>query len=100
MSDLLTRYVLPAWNEADDDDWARIDEAHDDELWRAREQGRERLVAFVRQRLRDSLLATGTSESDVAWCAEALDPASSPSASPAASPPTSGPRCCCRSPIG
>ena len=74
ISDVLTRYVLPAWSDADEDDWARIEEAHDDELWRAREQGRERLVMLARQRLRDSLLANGTSESDVAWCAEALDP--------------------------
>jgi starch phosphorylase len=74
IDDVLTRYVLPAWSDADDEAWARIDDAHDDELWRAREQGRERLVTMVRQRLRESLLATGTSESDVAWCAEALDP--------------------------
>ncbi|MBV8961212.1 MAG: alpha-glucan family phosphorylase, partial [Actinobacteria bacterium] len=74
INDVLTRYVLPSWSNATKADWARIDDTHDDELWRAREQGRERLVTMVRQRLRDSLLATGTSESDVAWCAEALDP--------------------------
>ena len=73
INDVLTRYVLPSWSDATHDDWARIDDAHDDELWRAREQGRERLVALVRQRLRDSLRASGTSESDVAWCADALD---------------------------
>ncbi len=46
----------------------------DDEVWRATEQGRERLVAFVRRRLRESTLARGLSVSDVAWCDEVLDP--------------------------
>ena len=40
-------------------DWARIDDARDDELWRVREQGREALVAFVRDRLRRVARRTG-----------------------------------------
>ncbi|TML41085.1 MAG: glycosyltransferase family 1 protein [Actinobacteria bacterium] len=74
MDDLLTRYVLPNWSEAGPADWERVDAARDDELWRAREQTRERLVGFVRARLRSSLLARGVSESDTAWCEEVLDP--------------------------
>ena len=74
MNDLLTRYVLPAWNEADASEWARIDDVRDDELWRVREQGRERLVAFARRRLRDSVLAHGATASDAAWCDDAFDP--------------------------
>jgi glycogen phosphorylase len=74
MDDLLARYVLPAWNEAGPEDWARITDARDDELWRAREQGRDRLVAFVRQRLRASLVNRGMSASDASWADEALDP--------------------------
>ena len=50
MADLLNRHVLPDWPEADAERWARIAEASDDELWRVQEQGRERLVAFVRAR--------------------------------------------------
>ena len=50
MDDLLTQHVLPEWHEADAERWARVLDAHDDELWRAREQGREALVTFVRQR--------------------------------------------------
>src|SRR4051794_6320343 len=57
IDDLLTRYILPAWHEADAAAWQRLEAVRDDELWRAREQGRERLVAFVRQRLRDSVRA-------------------------------------------
>ncbi|MGI8794356.1 MAG: alpha-glucan family phosphorylase [Acidimicrobiales bacterium] len=74
MDDLLSRSVLPAWHEATDDAWERVHDIRDDELWRAREQGRDRLVAFVRSRLRRSLLARGVSESDTAWCDEVLDP--------------------------
>ena len=67
MDELLNRYVLPEWPEADETRWAHIDDVNDDEVWRVKEQGRQRLVAFVRQRLRDSALARGVSESDVAW---------------------------------
>ncbi|MEY2434068.1 MAG: glycogen phosphorylase [Acidimicrobiaceae bacterium] len=73
MSDLLSRYVLPEWDEAGSDRWHRIDEARDDEVWRAKEQGREQLVAFVRRRLRESALARGLSASDVTWCDEVMD---------------------------
>ena len=65
MDDLLSRYVLPEWDEAGSERWDRIDEARDDEVWRAKEQGREQLVAFVRRRLRESALARGMSPSDV-----------------------------------
>lgn len=74
MSDLLDKYVLPQWEEADPEHWSGVEEASDDELWRAHEAGRERLVAFVRQRLRESALARGATESDVAWCDEVFDP--------------------------
>jgi starch phosphorylase len=73
MGDLLTRHVLPAWDEAGEAEWARIDQARDDELWRVKEQGREALVAFVRDRLKRSLTQRGVSESDAAWTDEALD---------------------------
>ena len=61
MADLLTRHVLPEWHEAEAERWERLADARDDEIWRAREQGREALVAFVRQRLRDQLMARGLS---------------------------------------
>ncbi len=73
MNDLLSRYVLPEWAAAGSEHWDRIDEARDDEVWRAKEQGREQLVAFIRRRLRESTLARGMSPSDVVWCDEVLD---------------------------
>jgi starch phosphorylase len=72
MADLFTRYVLPQWAEADS--WDRLADAREDEVWRAREQGRERLVAFVRRRLRTQLMAQGLSSSDVEWTDSVLDP--------------------------
>jgi glycogen phosphorylase len=74
MHDLLTRYVLPDWEDAAADDWQRVHDMRDDELWRAREQARERMVGIVRQRLQTSKLAQGLSVSDVAWTNEVLDP--------------------------
>ncbi len=74
MSDLFDRHVLPEWAQAGPDRWARITDANDDELWRARQQPRERLVAYVRRRLHESAIARGVSEPDAAWCDEAFDP--------------------------
>jgi starch phosphorylase len=74
MDDLLSRHLVPAWDEADTTMWQRLGAARDDEIWRVREQSRERLVGFVRQRLRQAALGRGVSESDVAWCDEVFDP--------------------------
>jgi starch phosphorylase len=73
MHDLLARYVLPDWDDAGPEDWQRVHDIRDDELWRAREQARERMVGIVRQRLQTSKLAQGLSVSDVAWTDEVLD---------------------------
>ncbi len=73
MNELLTRHVRPAWDEAAASEWTRVAAVRDDELWRVREQGREALVAFVRERLNRSLLEKGGSESDASWTKEVLD---------------------------
>ncbi|MBO0730571.1 MAG: alpha-glucan family phosphorylase, partial [Acidimicrobiaceae bacterium] len=74
INELYSRYVSPAWDEAEPEEWAGIEEARDDELWRVREQGREALVRFVRARLRDQLLEHGVSATDAAWTDDVLDP--------------------------
>ena len=71
---LLERVVLPQWEEAAQELWEGIASVTDEELWRVREQGRERLVGFVRKRLRESAIARGAGEADLTWCEEALDP--------------------------
>jgi starch phosphorylase len=50
MGDLFTRGLLPAWTDGASTTWARIEDVGDDELWRVRQQCRERLVGFVRAR--------------------------------------------------
>ena len=72
INDLLERRVLPEWPEAGPDRWEHLLATPDEELWRVRNLGRERLIALVRDRLRASALARG--ESDVSWCDMALDP--------------------------
>jgi starch phosphorylase len=74
ITDVLSRYVLPDWDEAGPELWARIADVPDDELWRAREQARERLVTFVRRRLKQAAAGRGLTGSDVAWTEEVLDP--------------------------
>jgi starch phosphorylase len=74
MRDLLDRHVLPGWAEAGPDRWTRVANVSDEELWRVLAQGRERLVLFVRRRLRESAMARGASEPDVAWCDEVFSP--------------------------
>jgi starch phosphorylase len=74
MNELLVRHVRPAWDEAAPMEWSRVAAVRDDELWRVREQGREALVAFVRERLARSLVERGVSESDASWTNEVFDP--------------------------
>jgi starch phosphorylase len=74
IDDLLSRHVLPEWDSGGVDDWARATDMSDDELWRAKAQGRERMVMFVRGRLKNTKLAQGASLSDVAWTDSVLDP--------------------------
>lgn len=72
MTDLLDRYVLPEWQEAGPDRWARIADAPDEDIWRVREQCRQRLVAYVRARLRAAEVARGGAEA--AWVDAVFDP--------------------------
>jgi glycogen phosphorylase len=74
MNDVLIKYVSPAWDEAGPDEWARIRDTREDTVWRAREEGKERLVTFVRDRLRAAHRTRGVSEGDLAWIDEVLDP--------------------------
>jgi starch phosphorylase len=74
LTEVLDRRLSPGWAETGDGRWDRIDEVPDAELWRARERARERLVYFVRERVRAQLLARGHNEAEVTWTEEILDP--------------------------
>jgi starch phosphorylase len=74
MDELLTKSVGPGWESAPGDDWEAIASVPAGEVWQARRQGAERLIGFVRERLRRSELDRGMSPSDASWAARALDP--------------------------
>lgn len=74
MSEVYAREVGERWGEADELGWASISEMDDRELWHAHEQCRERLINYVRSRLKQSALARGTSEADAHWFDSVLDP--------------------------
>lgn len=76
MRELLTRYIGPQWQEKPHDEelWKGVDRISDEELWRAHDRGRERLVAFVRPRLRKQLEERGASSGDLQVVEDALNP--------------------------
>jgi starch phosphorylase len=74
MAEVFERRFPPEWAETGRGRWDRVQDIPDAELWRARERARERLVYFVRGRLRHQLLTRGLSEAESAWADEVFDP--------------------------
>ena len=66
--DLLDRYLGPGFHDEPTNlaIWDRLDRVSDEELWRTHERRRERLVAFVRARLREQLVRRGATNSELA----------------------------------
>lgn len=73
---LLDRYLGPNWREDPDCErvWKNAEAIPDAELWRTHERLRERLVDFVRHRLRQELLLKGARRSEVEAAEDVLDP--------------------------
>ncbi|HEY7115802.1 MAG TPA: alpha-glucan family phosphorylase, partial [Tepidisphaeraceae bacterium] len=76
MQFLLDRYLPPSWmeNPTDQSVWEGVMQIPDEELWRAHERCRERLVAWTRQTLKTQLGRRGASYDEVAQAEEVLDP--------------------------
>ena len=76
LSALFDRHLGTAWKEkpADPSAWDGLAKLPDEDLWRAHEQSRERLVTFARSALRDQLAARGASYEEVSAADEVLDP--------------------------
>ncbi|MFU2209785.1 alpha-glucan family phosphorylase [Solidesulfovibrio sp. C21] len=76
LATLYDRYFGANWRE--DPDTGRVfAQTHlisDAELWRAHERLRERLVGYVRERLRDQLMARGAKRTELQNAEEVLDP--------------------------
>jgi starch phosphorylase len=76
MSTLLLRYLGPNWirKPADQAVWKGVDRIPDVELWRIHERRRERLVAFIRERLDTQLQRRGAAAREIEYAREALSP--------------------------
>jgi starch phosphorylase len=72
----LDRYLGDDWqkNPSEQEVWDGISQIPDEELWRAHERCRERLVGWARQTLKEQLTKRGASYEDVAMADEVLDP--------------------------
>jgi starch phosphorylase len=76
MVELLDRYFGPHFQDEPTDlkIWDRMDRISDEELWRAHERRRERLVAFARDRIRRQLERNGATESRIQQAEDCLSP--------------------------
>ena len=76
ISRLYDRYLGPRWFEDPTNRtlWDRVERIPDAELWRSHERMRERLVGFVRRRLKAQLARRGVKGQWVNRAAEVLDP--------------------------
>jgi starch phosphorylase len=74
LSALYERTIGADWPEAPADRWRELESVSDRDLWAARRASRERLVTYARRRLHQAEVRRGSSESQVAWTDEVLDP--------------------------
>ncbi|MDI6756560.1 MAG: alpha-glucan family phosphorylase [Endomicrobiia bacterium] len=76
MASLFDRYIGSVWKDepANMKIWESVSEIPDAEIWRSHERRRERLVEFVRARLKKQLERRGVSQREVIAADEVLDP--------------------------
>jgi len=73
---VLDRYLSSRWqhNPTDQSVWEGVNQIPDEELWRAHDRCRERLVAWTRTTLKEQLTRRGAAFDDIAAAEEVLDP--------------------------
>jgi len=76
MSELFQRYIGPRWVEEPGDQkiWERVALIPSSELWRTHERRRERLVGYVRRKLKKQLIARGLPDHEIEFADQVLDP--------------------------
>ncbi len=76
LKELYDRYLGPVWHEepADASVWSRVANIPPAELWRTHQLRRNRLVAFARRRLRNSLASRGAPQTEIDMADVVLDP--------------------------
>ncbi|HVL77584.1 MAG TPA: alpha-glucan family phosphorylase, partial [Noviherbaspirillum sp.] len=72
----LDRYLGSRWqmDPTDQAVWEAVEQIPNEELWRAHERCRERLVSWARQMLREQLIRRGAPSDEVSAADEVLDP--------------------------
>ena len=75
MNSLYERYLGPNWADEAVNSmiWNGIDQIPDGELWQAHQQCKSRMIAFVRDRIKDQMKGRGTYHSELNWAEEVLD---------------------------
>ncbi|NUN97876.1 MAG: alpha-glucan family phosphorylase, partial [Candidatus Omnitrophica bacterium] len=76
MASLFDRYLGVRWwsNPVDTAVWERVEQIPDAELWRTHQRRTDRLVSFIRKRLKKQLTRRGLPTSEVNLADEVLDP--------------------------
>ncbi len=76
LNSLYERYLGARWSDeaVDKSIWHNLDQVPDEELWRIHQRGKERLVAFARNRLKRQLQRRGAFHTELSWAEEVLDP--------------------------
>ncbi|MBU1222159.1 alpha-glucan family phosphorylase [Myxococcota bacterium] len=76
LGNLFDRYLGPRWAEytEDADLWGAVDQIPDAELWKTHERRRERLVGFVRKRMKQQFEKRGASKTEMNLADEVLNP--------------------------
>ena len=75
MNSLYERYLRPSWTDVtiDKSVWNNIDQIPDEELWRAHQRCKERLIVFARNRLKAQMQRRGTYHTELNRAEEVLD---------------------------
>lgn len=78
MNTLYERYFGPDWLDEMSSRfvWEQVEQIPDEEMWRAHQLCKERLVVFARGRLKSQMLRRGTYHTELNWAEEVLDPES------------------------
>jgi len=76
LDSLFERYFGARWSEevVDKSIWHGIDQVPDEELWRIHQRCKERLVGFVRKRLKMQMERRGAFHTELHWAEEVFDP--------------------------
>jgi starch phosphorylase len=76
MNSLFERYLGPNWSQeiVDKSVWKNIEQVPDEELWRAHQRCKERLISFIRRCLKAQMQRRGSYHTELGWAEEVLDP--------------------------